>query len=113
MVISYDPQTNRYNGLVIRHGDVLVDSKNNKYDVDRVNGFILMLHFIDKKGVSQIISVSVDPYDTDRYKPLTKTGENIYTTSEAIKFVDKMALNPPTGTEHWEVVGRRWVKFIN
>ena len=45
MVMSYDPQTNRYNGLIVKRGDVVVDSKNNKYDVDRVNGYILMLHF--------------------------------------------------------------------
>jgi hypothetical protein len=113
MVMSYDPQTNRYNGLIVKRGDVVVDSKNNRYDVDRVNGYILMLHFIDKNGVSQIISVSVDPYDTDRYMPLTRTGLNIYTTNEAENFVKHMVLNQPTGTEHWEVVGHRWVKFIN
>jgi hypothetical protein len=49
----------------------------------------------------------------DKHSEAVTYARNIPVSSEAVQFVNKMALNPPAGTEHWEVVGTRWVKFIN
>lgn len=76
--LRYDPSTNRYNGQKLTRGDVLKGVDGTEYTLDRANGFILMLDKKSLKGGTDTISISVDPFDTDRYLSVRPTGENRY-----------------------------------
>lgn len=69
--LRYDPSINRHNGKKLTPGTAIRDKDGNRYKLDRDQGFILTLDKVDDQGRPVgIVSYSVDPTDTDRYKAL-------------------------------------------
>ena len=93
--LKYDPMIDRYSGKKLTRGDVLTDKQGNRYTLDRANGFILSLDRKDDKGVVQTVHFSVDPTDSDAFKELLPTGENIFEKSSKVKPAEKVEENRP------------------